>query len=591
MLRRLQPLVVLGVWVVTIPAAGQEATDDTASKDLQTTKAAASSSVGGEATDDTASKGQQTTKAAASSSDALTPDESTPKDQQATKPGTLIDAPPPVPEVKPAAESEGWHTFITGYFRAPMTIGISSRPGPETKVPGSADQFTGAPKTQLSYGPTRTVDSNYYSFAYTRLQEQDWAEVFVHEKKKHVEAVIGWMGYWFGGVGFRNPDAAWLPGMAYLTLDTDIEVGGIKPNIALTAGAWWPGYGYHPKYDTFTLGRFRQMGEQVKLTIPFNADATLTVTQGVGTGRDGSFNYGSPAPYQGKVYLDMIHYENIQFTYKKYVDASLHYNYEWSADPHQSDTTDDAKSYARIADAHLSTIGFEVHLRAPYAGHLWISPSYIDIKNGWALNQGGGGTEIMHGVGGVGIATNFLGYTNDVATSTGTGTLVNLGFIYENTLSSILDKAPGSMLPEVSLSIFGLMANASLDLPPTNATSSVPITQNAIKQFKYGTDVTVQPLNWLGVMARYDAVNYDLDHPGYIFSAITGRLIFSSHFLSTESIYLQYSRYRYGDKMVLAGNWPWNAPLVAGSNIFQSGAYTNLKPDADVVKIQANVAF
>jgi hypothetical protein len=98
-------------------------------------------------------------------------------------------------------------------------------------------------------------------------------------------------------------------------------------------------------------------------------------------------------------------------------------------------------------------------------------------------------------------------------------------------------------------------------------------------------------LNWLSFMLRGDTVNYDLDHPGYIFSAITPRLTVSSHFLSSESIYIQYSRYIYGDKMMLGGKWPWGSALVAGNDIIQSGTYVDKKPDMDVVKLQATVAF
>ena len=83
--------------------------------------------------------------------------------------------------------------------------------------------------------------------------------------------------------------------------------------------------------------------------------------------------------------------------------------------------------------------------------------------------------------------------------------------------------------------------------------------------------MTLQASTWLAFMLRYDAVNYDLDHPGYVFVSVTPRVIFSSHFLSSERIYLQYSRYKYGDNMVLAGTWPWGAPLVAGSNVLQQG--------------------
>jgi hypothetical protein len=93
-------------------------------------------------------------------------------------------------------------------------------------------------------------------------------------------------------------------------------------------------------------------------------------------------------------------------------------------------------------------------------------------------------------------------------------------------------------------------------------------------------------------MLRYDEVNYDLDNPGYIFSAITPRIIFSSHFLSSESIYIQYSRYRYGDKMTLLGTWPWGTPLMIGADHYQRvGPYVGQKPDMDVIKLQATVAF
>ena len=63
-----------------------------------------------------------------------------------------------------------------------MALGISSRPGPDSLDPMTG-KLVGPPSTQVSYGPNRTVDSNYYSFAYTRLQEQDWAEVFIHARK------------------------------------------------------------------------------------------------------------------------------------------------------------------------------------------------------------------------------------------------------------------------------------------------------------------------------------------------------------------------------------------------------------------------
>jgi len=500
---------------------------------------------------------------------------------------------PTAPEAAPDRAFDDWHLEVHGYFRAPMALGFSSRPNPDTPY--------GPPRGQISYGPNRTVDANYYSFAYTRLQEQDWAEVTFHVKKKHVDAAVGWMGYWFAATGFRNPDAAGAPGVGSLTLDTDFEVAGRKPNIALQVGAWWPGFGYFEKYDTFTLGRFRHLGEQLKLKVPLNPELSLEVVEGFGTARDGSFSYtvanNSPL-YASKVGADLMAYGNVRLKYQKYVDVGLHYNNEWTRDPYLTADaqTTGGKAYSDAAEAHLSVVGAEANLTAPYAGHLWLSPSFISVKNGWALGSAGG-TEVMHAQGGAGVATNYLAWTNSPADSTGSGSIFNLGFMYENSLASVQGKALGAT-PDVKLSVFGLMTNASLDLPASTqikqdkdcTTGCAPL--KSIKQIKYGADVTLQALSWLGLMLRGDTVNYDTSNPGYIFSAITARLMVSSHFLSSESIYLQYSRYIYGNQMLLAGKWRWsNTPLVAGADVVQGGAYAGKKPDMDVIKLQATVAF
>jgi hypothetical protein len=216
---------------------------------------------------------------------------------------------------------------------------------------------------------------------------------------------------------------------------------------------------------------------------------------------------------------------------------------------------------------------------------LWVSPSFIRIKNGWALAEGG--TEVMHSLSGDGLATNYMAWSGSLNDSTGSGEMINVGFLYENSLSEIQGKPRGSSSPEVTLNVFGLFADISLDLPEGSV-----ISQEAIGQFKYGADVEVQAWDWLSFMLRWDEVNYNLgDHPGYVFSAITPRVTFSSHFLSGETIYLQYSRYNYGDRMTLAGRWPWSTPLVAGSDIIQGGAFAGQKPDMDVIRLQASIAF
>ncbi|MET0795521.1 MAG: hypothetical protein ABW061_28640, partial [Polyangiaceae bacterium] len=120
-------------------------------------------------------------------------------DATATAEGVSTAAPPGSEPVQPES-AQDWKLEVHGYFRAPMALGLSTRPNPDTP--------DGPAKGQISYAPNRVVDGNYYSFAYTRLQEQDWAEITFHVKKKHVDAAVGWMGYWLASTSFRNPDSA-----------------------------------------------------------------------------------------------------------------------------------------------------------------------------------------------------------------------------------------------------------------------------------------------------------------------------------------------------------------------------------------------
>jgi hypothetical protein len=542
--------------------------------------------------------------AAEEEADAPTPDkpavdapQPTAANETPTEASTAPIAPPPATEAKPEVPPEGWRMEVHGYFRAPMALGISSRPNPDEMGRVDPNDPTkklpdGPSHTQISYGPSRVMDWSYYSFAYTRLQEQDWAELTFHAKRKHVDAAVGWMGYWLAATGFRDPDAAATPGIACLTLDNDFELAGITPNIAFQMGAWWPSYGYFEKYDTFTLGRFRQIGEELRLTLPLNPDLKATLTEGFGTGRDGSYDYSVAANsplYAAKVGADLIAWGNLKLAYKNYADIGLHYNYEFTRDPYLFVGSTTGKTYSDASQAHLSVVGAEAKLTAPYVGRLWISPSYISVKNGWAL-AGGGGTEVMHAQNGLGLAANYLQWNGDPPSSTGTGSMFNLGFLWENTLANVMGVAPGSVV-DLRLSVFGLLVNSSLDLPAGST-----ITLKSVKQFKYGIDLTYQALDWVAFMLRGDTVNYDLDIPGYIFSAITGRMTICSHYLSGERIYLQYSRYIYGDKMILAGNWQtqdggggW--PLVAGAGVTQANKYASTKPDQNIIKLQAEIAF
>ena len=452
----------------------------------------------------------------------------------------------PVP--KAAAEEpswNGWRPDFSGYFRAPLGIAIANH-----LDPGNAPNKPSG--TQLSFAPDHAVDGNFNSFAFTRVQETDWAEVYIHARKKHVDGAVGWGGYWFQSAGYQRPFAQWMPGFAWIRLDGDFQVAGVTPNAAVQVGAFWPTFGYFPAYDTYTMGRIRQIGERIDLKVPFTSNFTVTLTQGVGGNRNGFASVGT-VPVVGisnkdtTTALDLLAYANLAIDYRDNVHVGLHWNMSWTNDPGNDAglPTAGGATFQDVRDAYLQVTAGEVKLNYPRAGLVWLSPTYVQIKNGWALDPLGG-VEVLHSQSGL-FGANFMGYEGTVTNSTGSGSTFAVGGMYQNTLGSVMGRGFGTELPDLRLDVFGLLARSRRDLP------SGSNLQKELNQFKWGASLTGQTLTWLALMLRFDRVNnaspkiVDLQIPGNDFSMLTARLIVMSHFSSGEMVYIQYTRYFLGD--------------------------------------------
>jgi len=490
--------------------------------------------------------GSSVTKAAAE--EASSPVSTAPA-EEASSPVPKAAAEEPSSTVPKAAAEEpswnGWRPDFSGYFRAPLGIAIANH-----LDPGNAPNKPSG--TQLSFAPDHAVDGNFNSFAFTRVQETDWAEVYIHARKKHVDGAVGWGGYWFQSAGYQRPFAQWMPGFAWIRLDGDFQVAGVTPNAAVQVGAFWPTFGYFPAYDTYTMGRIRQIGERIDLKVPFTSNFTVTLTQGVGGNRNGFASVGT-VPVVGisnkdtTTALDLLAYANLAIDYRDNVHIGLHWNRSWTTDPGNDAglPTAGGATFQDVRDAYLQVTAGEVKLNYPRAGLVWLSPTYVQIKNGWALDPLGG-VEVLHSQSGL-FGANFMGYEGTVTNSTGSGSTFAVGGMYQNTLGSVMGRGFGTELPDLRLDVFGLLARSRRDLP------SGSNLQKELNQFKWGASLTGQTLTWLALMLRFDRVNnaspkiVDLQIPGNDFSMLTARLIVMSHFSSGEMVYIQYTRYFLGD--------------------------------------------
>ena len=484
----------------------------------------------------------------------------------------------------------GWKPGFSGYFRAPLGIAIANR-----LDPGNAPNHPSG--TQLSFAPDHAVDGNFNSFAFTRVQETDWAEVYIHAQRKHVDGAVGWGGYWFQSVGYQRPFAQWMPGFAWIRLDGDFQLpsalrwlglgflAGVTPNAAVQVGAFWPTFGYFPAYDTYMMGRIRQIGERIDLKVPVTPNLKVTLTHGLGGNRNGFASVGT-VPVVGisntdtTTALDLLTYANLAVDYRDNVHVGLHWNMSWTTDPGNNAGLPIGATFQDVRDAYLTVTAAELKLNYPRAGLLWLSPTYVQIKNGWALDPLGG-VEVLHSQSGL-FGANFMGMGDPatVTESTGSGSTFALGGMYANTLGGMMGRGFGTKLPDLRLDVFGLLAMSRRDLPPTSKN-----TQKELNQFKWGTSLTLQTLTWLALMLRYDQVYdanpqiHDLQLPGNPandFSMLTARLIVMSHFLSGEMVYIQYTRYFLGD---------------AYRTTDGSALYQDSNPAENVVAVEATMSW
>jgi len=448
-----------------------------------------------------------------------------------------------------------WTTEWHGYFRTPFTIGISKRPDPDNA--NSDDSLQGTPW----WGETGHIydkERNYSNFGFTRLQEGDWAQILITASHKHVAATVGAMGWWYQFVSKNNPEASWWPGLADVTLNTDFDLGGKNANIELKMGAFLEPYAYNGIYDTYLIQRSHLVGEHVKLTIPVSDTFTLALTHGFGANKTGMGD---------SVAHTLAHYANAIMNIGGKVDLGVYYNSSWTNDPTAYDNQETLPgTFEDYSDARMRVMGADVHLRLPKFGHLWAALNFITVKNGWALGEA---IEVSHSPGGAGIASNYLPNSG-----TGSGSVLNASWIYENSIQGFKGKGVGGDFPDLTFTVFGMLSSASMDDVADGADDSR-------MQIKGGMDLTFWPKSWVGIMFRYDGVNFGKEYnitdangenPEIKYHVFTPRVIFKSNFVSAESLWIQFSKYAFSD----------------GVN---DNYYLEDGPDALVFKMQANIGW
>lgn len=428
-----------------------------------------------------------------------------------------------------------------GYFRAPLRLGLRRRDG--------AKEGEGGTNVHTPW----LVDDDYFrsGFAYTRLQESDWSELYFSVGNKHLRGEVALMGSLFSD--WARPLIERQAGIAQanLTFRHARELGKLRFRMHIKGGAFWDRFGWLENYDTYMFGRTHQLGAQVRLELS-SAELTGWLLTGIGA------------------HLDSIE-ENQGLTLLSYLYTGVRWRNLLEGGFYLLDSrTSDKRQLRELTDANMSVYGLDARLTSGLLGRFYLAGSLITASKAVYLSPA---IEVVHAYGGRGLTENYLG-TED--SEKGTGSLRNLAGEYHHSLRTLLARVAPEAARFLGRGDLWFRAFAMMTHTYSKQQKTDPLlNRDGVLQYKWGTEVGYQPLSWMAVSLRYDRVIRDIQDNENSFRIITPRVMFTTNWLLGAQVFLQYSRYAYGERVQLR---PGQVALETA-------------PDENVFKIQAQMVF
>jgi hypothetical protein len=297
----------------------------------------------------------------------------------------------------------GFRFAAHGYFRAPLRLGIRERSAP---MEGQASRDVRTPWL---------VDDDYFrsGFAYTRLQESDWAELYLSAGNKYLMGTVALMGSLFSDWARPLIDSQLGLAQAYVTLHWDRDLRGLNLGLTIKGGSFWDRFGWLRYYDTYTFGRTHQLGGQAKLELRGRRWAAWLL-YGIGAHQEAiDANQG----------FTLINYLNAGASFRDLVKVGFFFI---------DNKENDQRQLKEIVDADMYVVGLDARVFHPVAGELYVAGSFIRAKNASFLSPT---LEVMHAYGGRGLTENYLGTDHS---ENGTGALWNLAFEHRYGVKALL---------------------------------------------------------------------------------------------------------------------------------------------------------
>jgi len=428
-----------------------------------------------------------------------------------------------------------WHFDFHGFLRAPMRLGFGS----------GEDASPDAGQGGKIHAPGQVPDNTFTDWRYTNNVPGPWVELRFLYGNGRVTGNVSIAAYNITDGGYRNLQAQLGIDQAFINFDFS-DLLGANGGLVWNVGVFQNRYGAAGRYDagkyeTYLFGRTHVAGETLTAFYHLTNLVTLTLEHGIGAKLEISPRVsGLPEPnppylpYAGPAQqgTQLVHHAHLMLSIGDNLQIGAHYLTTWTAD-------------ARLMgekDGRITTLGIDAKLLDSRFGDAYLGYAHLESRDPIRVGEG---LETLHSISGWNLRDNFFGQM-----ATGSGEIDTVLFQYTLSLAKYLlyPEPFWGQGPDIVVSLFGMYNRISSD---------DPMFKGATSKLKWGAEATYTPLGFLGISARFDRVQPDLNDNTLAFSAISPRIVLRSEFVTHEQILLQYTHYFYGKNVTPA--WPSSA--------------------------------
>lgn len=417
---------------------------------------------------------------------------------------------------------------------------VGSDPSPATASPVPAvtvadvrfelHGYARMPLTTQSKREPYLVDNDYFlsGFAYTRLYEPDWSELFFSARRGNYKAEFGMFASLYSDYAGTRLENQFGIAQASVTAEKFLD----HEPLSVQLGVFWDRLGYIQPYDTYIYGRTHQGGVKISYKLP-----------------------GGGKTQAGIGFHQALLQQNLGMTPVAHVAGSYPVlpNLELGGYVLRTWTRDE-RQLSPIQDGTMWVAGTDARYKLPGdRGSAYLAFAYYDMTKVLYLAPA---LEVMHSTGGRGLTENYLGTESS---NDGTGHMYTLAA-----------DAPIKVTDQIGVRAFGMATWVRSDQVDE---MDPGINKDRRLYLKWGVEPSYRLLKNLQVAARFDRVILDMYDRENSFRVISPKVGFPLE--QWGEIYFMYSHYWYGDKVNLR---PGQVPL-------------ETEPDTDVFKLQAQVIW